>query len=134
MDNNKISKITFACMIGAALFFDTVQFGANLMHFIPVIGNILAVIISSGVSIFAWLTFFLWFRLVGTKFDSKIVATTVGTFFIELIPVLNALPAWTLSIVVIFLFFQTKEILNKVVPESTNLAGKVAETTGGKVE
>lgn len=134
MENEKISKITFACMIVTALFFDTIQFGADLMNLIPFIGFILAGVISGGVSIFAWLTFFLWFRLVGTKFDSKIVATTVGTFFIELIPILNALPAWTLSIATIFLFFQSKEILNKVVPEATKLAGKVAGTTREKVE
>lgn len=128
MDDNKISKITFACMIATALFFDAIQFGADLMHFIPVIGNILAIVISSGVSIFAWLTFFLWFRLAGTKFDSKIVATTVGTFFIELIPILNALPAWTLSIVVIFLFFQTKEIVSKVAPGATKLIDKTIDS------
>lgn len=134
MDNNKISKITFACMIAVALFFDAIQFGANFLHFIPVIGTILALVISSGVSIFAWLTFFLWFRLAGTKFVSKIAATQVGTFFIEMIPALNSLPAWTLSIVVIFLFFQPKEILNKVAPKTTKLAGKVAGIMEEKVE
>lgn len=121
-------------MIVTALFFDTIQFGADLINFIPFVGFIFAWVISSGVSIFAWLTFFLWFRLAGTKFDSKIVATTVGAFFIELIPLLNALPAWTLSIVTIFLFFQSKEILNKAVPEATKTVGKVIGTTGKKVE
>ena len=117
MEDQEINKITMWAMIAVARFFDGIQFGADLMNFIPYVGFILAWTITSGVSIFAWLTFFLWFRLMGSKFDSKVVATTVGTFFIELIPGLNALPAWTLSIVVIFMFFQTKKILGGHFPE-----------------
>lgn len=128
MENEKISKITMVAMIAVALFFDGIQFAAGLINFIPFVGFILALVITSGVSIFAWLTFFLWFRLAGSKFDSKIVSTTVGTFFIELIPILNALPAWTLSIVVIFIFFQTKKILGDHFPEaSAFIVGKVAK-------
>lgn len=132
MENEKISKITIGMMVAVALFFDGIQFGADLLNFIPFVGFILAWTITSGVSIFAWLTFFLWFKLKGVKFDSKVVATTTGAFFIEMIPVLNALPAWTLSIVVVFLFFQSKEILDKVAPEATKLVGKVAGMTEGK--
>ena len=124
MENEKISKITMWAMIVVALFFDGLQFGADLLNFIPFVGFILAWTITSGVSIFAFLTFFLWFHLAGMKFDSKIAASTVGAFFIELIPVLNALPAWTLSIVVIFLFSKTKNVAGKIVPESEKLPGK----------
>lgn len=134
MKDEKVSKITMGMMIAVALFFDGVQFGADLLNFIPFVGFILAWTITSGVSIFAWLTFFLWFKLKGVKFDSKVATTTVGAFFIELIPILNAFPAWTLSIVTIFLFFQSKEILDKVAPEATALTRKVAGMTQGKVE
>lgn len=128
MDNEEISKITMWAMIAVALFFDGLQFGADLMNFIPFAGFILAWVITSGISIFAFLTFFLWFQLQGIKFNSKIVATTVGAFFIELIPVLNALPAWTLSVVVTLLFFQSKEILDKVAPGIGKIIDKDAKS------
>lgn len=124
MKNEDISKITMWAMIAVALFFDGIQFAANLMTFIPFVGFILALVVSSGVSLFAWLTFFLWFHLSGIKFDSKIAVTTVGAFFIELIPLLNALPVWTLSVVLVFLFLKTKKITSKILPGSEKLLGK----------
>lgn len=110
-------------MIAVALFFDGIQAGTIYIYFIPFIGLILEPLIAGGVSLFAFITFSLWFKLSGMKFDSKIVATTVGTFFIELIPGLNALPAWTLSVVLVFLFIKTKKIAGKVIPESEKLLG-----------
>ena len=57
MEDQEINKITMWAMIAVALFFDGIQFGADLMNFIPYVGFILAWTITSGVSIFAWLTF-----------------------------------------------------------------------------
>lgn len=128
MDKKELGNITAGAMIMVALFFDGIQFGADLMTFIPFVGFILAWVASSGISLFAWLTFFLWLRLSGTKFDTKIVATTVGAFFIELIPILNALPAWTLSIVLIILMQKSKKVLNKVAPEVSKIVDKSASS------
>ena len=127
-NDHEISKITMWAMIAVALFFDGIQAGVAWIYFIPFVGFILAWVISTGVSIFAFLTFFLWFHLAGLKFNSKIATTTVGAFFIELIPGLSALPAWTLSIVVTFIFFQTKKILGDNLPEAGRLmTGKDAK-------
>src|SRR3989338_8456935 len=127
-NNQEISKITMWAMIAVALFFDAIQAGVVWIYLIPFVGFILAWTISTGVSIFAFLTFFLWFHLAGLKFNSKIAATTVGAFFIELIPGLSALPAWTLSIVVTFIFFRTKKILGDNLPETNRLMiGKAAK-------
>lgn len=101
--------MTMGFMIAVAVFIDAIQAGVNLMDAIPFVGLILSSVVSDGISIFAFLTFFLWFHLAGLKFDSKIAASTVGAFFIELIPVLNALPAWTLSVTTTLLFFQAKK-------------------------
>jgi len=129
MENKEISKITMWVMIAVALFFDAIQAGVAWIYLIPFVGFILAWTISTGVSIFAFLTFFLWFHLAGLKFNSKIAATTVGAFFIELIPGLSALPAWTLSVVVTFIFFQTKKVAEKIVPGSEKLLGDKNENT-----
>ncbi|MBU6430847.1 MAG: hypothetical protein KGJ58_01005 [Patescibacteria group bacterium] len=128
MKTEGISKMTMGMMIAVAVFIDAVQAGVNLMDAIPYVGLILSSVISDGISIFAFLTFFLWFHLAGLKFNSKIAASTVGAFFIELIPVLNALPAWTLSVTTTLLFFQVKEVADKVAPEATKIIRKIAES------
>ena len=128
-NDQEISKITMWAMIAVALFFDGIQVGVAWIYLIPFVGFILAWVISTGVSIFAFLTFFLWFHLAGLKFNSKIAATTVGAFFIELMPGLSALPAWTLSIVVTFIFFRTKKVASEIAPGSEKLLGDKSENT-----
>ena len=128
MENKELGNMTAGAMIIVALFFDGLQFGADLINFIPFVGFILAWVITSGISLFAFMTFSLWFRLLEIKFNTKIVATTAGAFFIELIPVLNALPAWTLSIVLIMLMQKSKKVLGKVAPEVSKIVDK---NTGG---
>ena len=61
-NDHEISKITMWAMIAVALFFDGIQAGVAWIYFIPFVGFILAWVISTGVSIFAFLTFFLWFH------------------------------------------------------------------------
>lgn len=115
-------------MIGVALFFDGIQAGTIYIYAIPFVGPLLEPLIAGGASLFAFMTFSLWYKLLEIKFNSKIIGTIIGTFFIELIPILNALPAWTLSIVVTYLFFQTKGIVSKIAPETTKLVDKVSES------
>ena len=115
-------------MIIVALFFDGIQAGTIYIYAIPFVGFVLGPLIAGGTSLFAFMTFSLWFRLSEIKFNTKIVATTAGAFFIELIPVLNALPAWTLSIVLIMLMQKSKKVLGKVAPEVSKIVDK---NTGG---
>lgn len=123
MGNNKeINKMVMWAMIAVALFFDGIQAGSAWIYLIPFVGFMLAWVISTGVSIFAFLTFFLWFHLAGLKFNSKIAITTVGAFFIELIPGLSVLPAWTLSVILTLLFFQTEKITKSIIPGSKKLS------------
>lgn len=128
MENKEISKITLGAMIATALFFDGIQAGTIFIYPIPFVGLILGPLIAGGVSFFAFMTFSFWFYLVGMKFNGKIVSTTVGAFFIELIPVLNALPGWTLSVVLVFVLSKTKKIVAVISPE----AGHVIDKVGGK--
>lgn len=125
MENEEISKITMWAMITVALFFDGIQILTSYIYFIPFVGFFLEWAISSGVSIFAFLTFSLWFYLAGIKFNAKIASTTTAAFFIELIPVLSTLPAWTLSVTLVFLLSKTKKIISDISPEAGHLIDRV---------
>lgn len=115
-------------MIAVALFFDGIQFGTGWIYLIPYVGFFLEWAISSGVSIFAFMTFFLWFHLAGLKFNSKIAVSTAGAFFVELIPGLSLLPAWTIFVVTTLLLLQTKKIVDKVAPGAGKIIGENAKS------
>ena len=116
-------------MIAVALFFDGIQAGIVWIYLIPFVGFILAWTISTGVSIFAFLTFSLWFHLAGLKFNSKIAASTVGAFFLESIPGLSSFFWWTISVVTTLTLFQAKKIASKIAPGSEKLLGDKSEGT-----
>ncbi|MFZ3020025.1 MAG: hypothetical protein WA051_00700 [Minisyncoccia bacterium] len=93
----KISKTTSVFLVSTALFFDFLQL---ILQPIAFLGQALAM----GVDIFAFLTFGLWFLLIGVSFvrPSRLIGI-VGTFLIELIPILDALPAWTFYIFIMII-------------------------------
>src|SRR3989338_7539453 len=110
----RISPVEGILMVLAALTFDGGQFIFNL---IPILGIVISIIID----IIAWGTFFLWLKMKGISFgfSAKFGRThrsgggqsmlrnplfiITCAFGVELIPILNALPAWTLAIVVTIL-------------------------------
>lgn len=130
METDKIGRITAIAIIVVALFFDAIQFGATIFNFIPYVGFILAFVITASVDIFAFLTFFLWFKLSGLKFNAKIVSTLVGALFIELMPFLSALPVWTLSVVITLLIQEAASAAEKT-PIIANVAQKIVEAKRG---
>jgi hypothetical protein len=87
----KISLVSAIFMIGTALAIDASQ---ALLNFIPFVGSFFASIIGIG----AWILFFLWFRFRGVK-KWKAQGALIGALIVSIIPVLNALPEWTLSVV-----------------------------------
>lgn len=100
----KIPSSTAILMIGLALFFDGLQFFLNL---IPFVGNALSSIF---VVPFAWLSFYVWFKIRGVDFVSpKRSLTLFGAGFLELIPILNVLPAWTLAVVALIITTRIKK-------------------------
>ena len=76
-----------------ALGFDSFQ---GLMSAIPFAGLILGPL----VSFLVWLTFFIWLKLHGVTIGDSVerMAVMFAGFFFELIPLLNILPIWTLTI------------------------------------
>ncbi len=90
----RISLTTLSFLSSAALFFDFLQAILNIA-FIGVILNFL-------INVTAWLTFYLWFKLLDVGLiDSGIRKAVVmwGGMFLELIPIFNTLPVWTATIV-----------------------------------
>jgi hypothetical protein len=100
-DKKGLSSTTVVFMIVVALFFDALQALLMLVGigwFVPII---------------SYPTFWLWFRFRGLNFFSLKRASVLGIgALIELIPGLNILPAFTLTVARIAL----KEKIKEVVP------------------
>lgn len=122
-EQNKFSNITIFLMIFTALCFDGIQ---TLVGWIPVFGNVLAGLLS----IFVFLTFFLWFKIHGiTMTTPKRLTAMLGGGVVEIIPFINILPAWTC--VVIYLIGTTK--IRELVEKHPGLT-KGAVLVGGKIK
>ncbi|MBI2065748.1 MAG: hypothetical protein HYT68_01625 [Candidatus Zambryskibacteria bacterium] len=96
-----LKNTTIALMVVTALFFDALQW---FLAFI---------FMGWVVTIFAGLTFYLWFKLQGISFmKPKRLATFGGSFIIELIPILgDVLPAWTAAVVILVLDSKIKKVV-----------------------
>jgi len=91
---NRISFITAVFMITAAVLIDLIQL---ILGFIPVIGWL----ISSLISICAWLLFYTWNKLNGSQVSNKQKRMLVNTVMplIDTIPLIgDFLPTWTVDV------------------------------------
>lgn len=99
-----LPKHTIGLMIAVALLYDGIQ---ALLQIIPLMGQIL----STFVGFFAFGTFYLWFKFKGFKFATvKRAGALGGGFILELIPFINALPIWTLSVLLIIMDIKAKAL------------------------
>jgi len=91
---------TIIFMIVVALFYDVLQW---VMAFI---------LMDWLVGIFAFLTFYVWFKMRGLNFATPKRAMVLGGgFIIEIIPILSVLPAWTLAVIILALDSKIKKIV-----------------------
>lgn len=91
----KIQNIEWFLMIGLAVAIDIINI---VLAMIPLVGFLFNKLIS----IFAWLTFWLWFKLkgaAGIKVRSKSLLAFGGISEVMPVPFLSALPFWTATIV-----------------------------------
>lgn len=90
--NIKIDNITAVLMIGTAVLIDSIQAFLLFILIGPFVNWL--------ISIFAWMTFFLWFMLKGVTFtkNPKKIFTLAGGSLLEVIPIVASLPIWTLTI------------------------------------
>jgi hypothetical protein len=99
----ELKNHTIALMVGTALFFDALQW---LLAF---------VFMDWLAGFFAFMTFFVWFKIHGVKFAKPKRALALGgAGLIEIIPVLSVLPAWTLAVLLIALDTKDKKVLKKM--------------------
>ncbi|OHB05806.1 MAG: hypothetical protein A3B16_00430 [Candidatus Zambryskibacteria bacterium RIFCSPLOWO2_01_FULL_45_43] len=104
-------------MICVAVFFDILQW---LLAF---------VFMDWLAGFFAFMTFFVWFKIRGMSFmKPKRLLTFGGASLIEIIPWLSALPAWTAAIVILALDSKVKKVVAQV--PGGQIAEKVLSKTG----
>lgn len=134
----RISVVMGGLLIAAALLFDGGQFLIQAAAGLTAILLPLGIAAAWAIDGIAWLTFFLWFHTLGLGTIKKggpggsalnqtpfvIIAFALG---IEMIPFINALPAWTAAVVVV--------ILKERVVQLAQLAGPtvVAKAIGKKI-
>lgn len=88
---SSLPKSTVVMMTITALFFDGLQAGLTLFG--------IGLIASPFISVFAGLVFFLWFMLHGISLVTpKRFLAMGGGWLTELIPAVDALPAWTAAV------------------------------------
>ncbi len=79
-------------MIAIAVLIDGVQALLALTVFASILGSFITFVAGFG--------FWLWFTILGVKYDSKKALTGLGSVVAELVPLLNALPAMTAGVVI----------------------------------
>lgn len=102
----RIGNTQGVLMIGVAVVVDFVQ---GLLT-----AGIVGLIVSTFISIFAWLMFFLWFKLnsIGMLDSGARLAITIwGGAFVEMIPVINVLPAWTISVAIMLFIVRSEDVI-----------------------
>jgi hypothetical protein len=103
---NRADTTTLAMMLSVAIAFDSVQ--ALLLPIIFV-----GWILSSMLGIYAWLTFYVWTSIKGWGFSDTMKQFLIGAVLpsIEVIPILNTLPTWTLKVVLTYSFLKAEDVI-----------------------
>lgn len=103
MEEKGLKSTTIGLMIGSALLFDGLQ------------ALLTPIFLGWAVGIFAFLTFWLWFRMYGISFmRPKRLATMGAASIIEMIPFLSVIPAWTFAVAYLAISSKAKETISSV--------------------
>jgi hypothetical protein len=107
----KIETHTAALMIGTAIFFDILQWGAAFIF------------MDWLVSIFAYMTFGLWFLMKGIRIlTPKRMSALGGSLLLEVFPFVAALPALTSAVTIVILDAKAKNLAKSIPGGGTVLA------------
>jgi hypothetical protein len=113
----KISPMVAFFMIGVALIYDGIQF---LLSFI-FMGWLM--------SIWSQMTFWFWFSYLGVSFtkSSKLLGSKIAAMglpaIMGLIPVLDALPAWTAGVATNIAIVYAEDLLSAITPKTLRSMG-----------
>lgn len=113
----RIGNIVAFFLVPAALLIDATQFLFYLIGLIPFIGQVAALIFPPLIAVMAWIMFYLWFKLLGVDFMDGLMRKAVlmfSTAFSEMVPLVNAMPLWTLGIILMIAIVRVEDaVYNK---------------------
>jgi hypothetical protein len=90
----RIGFPTFFLMVFCALFFDLAQIVITILS-LGTIGAVISPVLSG----IAWILFYMWFKIKGVDIiDARRWGKTVAKGFVELVPYLDLLPMWTITV------------------------------------
>lgn len=100
----RIDRGTFLLMITTVVGLEIFQ---GIVGALPIAG----VLLGPMVGFLIWLTFFIWFKLHGVTMGDNIkrMGIMLAGFFFELIPVLNILPIWTVTIFITIVIVRNED-------------------------
>ncbi|GEM_PF-1358169 len=121
-------------MIAVALLFDGIIAAPKLLDLIPMLDFLTApanIMVSILVGIWAWLTFYIWFKLHGVKFTSpKRMFAFPAAFVLKLIPIIGMLPEWTGAVTLLFITTRGEEALAKTLEQTAGVVGAAGKVAG----
>lgn len=95
---SKLKNVTIALMVSVAIFYDSLQALLNLIF----MGWLVTPV--------AFLTFWIWFQIKAVSFMTAQRITIVGGgTLVEMIPMLDTLPAWTAAVALMAINVRMKE-------------------------
>ena len=117
----RIGGFTAGLLITFALLCDVLQFLFSFFHVIPWIGNAVAFVVVLFITIVSYVVLGLWFALLrinyftGKRAALKVL-TMLATFSIELIPLLDSLPAMTAGVLTMVIVSRIEDALGTTSP------------------
>lgn len=104
----RVGNLMGGALIALAFLFDLIQFLVSFLHVVPWVGNAIAFVVALFITCFAYITFGIWFALLRVNyFTGKQAAlkilTLIGTLGLELIPLIDTLPAITAGVITMVL-------------------------------
>ena len=102
---NRVQSSDYVLMVSVAMFFDGLQI---ILSLIPWVGWILSSVL---VTPFAWLTFYIWTSIKGWGISDSIKQFIVqwALPFVEVVPLLNTIPTWTLRVILQLSFLKAED-------------------------
>ena len=114
-------------LVTVALSVDGVQFVVELLELIPVVGNVAAFIVNESVNLAAVILFYIWLKCLNVSFvNPKRTLGFFGSFFGEMIPLVNALPCWTGGILFTIATLWAEELAQKELGLKLSVGAHVA--------
>lgn len=107
-------------MVILALIYDGLQALIDLLS----VGS-LGWLVNPFISFWSFLTFFFWFKLKGLSFMKPNKALTMGgSYFLELVPLLNSLPTITCGVIIMLGIAYSEDVAGSISPLAAQALGK----------